>query len=122
MSRLLIRLGAALAAVFAAGAALFALVNAGTAGVPHDIDALATETTTSSSSTTWSTSSSTTTITSTTTTSTTVPPKETLVIQGTGDVNLDPRYIPALAEHGYGYAWEALGGLFRDDHLTVINL
>lgn len=57
-----------------------------------------------------------------TTTTTTVPRKETLMIQGTGDVNLDPEYIPALATNGYDYAWQGLNGLFLDDDLTVINL
>jgi poly-gamma-glutamate synthesis protein (capsule biosynthesis protein) len=55
-------------------------------------------------------------------TTTTIPPKGTLVIQGTGDVNLDPNYIPALGANGYDYAWAALDGFFRDDDLTVINL
>ena len=53
---------------------------------------------------------------------TTVPAKQTLVIQGTGDVNLDPEYIPALAMNGYDYAWEGLDGFFLEDDLTVINL
>jgi poly-gamma-glutamate synthesis protein (capsule biosynthesis protein) len=44
------------------------------------------------------------------------------VIQGTGDVNLDPGYIPALADNGFDYAWSALDGLFRKDDLTVVNL
>jgi poly-gamma-glutamate capsule biosynthesis protein CapA/YwtB (metallophosphatase superfamily) len=46
----------------------------------------------------------------------------TLVIHGTGDVNLDPDYIPTLRTHGFGYAWSGLGGLFRQDDLTVVNL
>jgi poly-gamma-glutamate capsule biosynthesis protein CapA/YwtB (metallophosphatase superfamily) len=49
-------------------------------------------------------------------------PKGRLVIHGTGDVNVDPSYIPALAANGYGYAWTGLDGLFRRDDLTVINL
>lgn len=55
-------------------------------------------------------------------TTTTLPPRGELVIHGTGDVNLDPSYIPALAANGYDYTWAALGGLFQDDSLTVINL
>ncbi len=54
----------------------------------------------------------------------TAPPgdaKRTLVIHGTGDVSLDPSYIPALASNGYGWAWSGLDGLFRRDDLTVIN-
>jgi poly-gamma-glutamate capsule biosynthesis protein CapA/YwtB (metallophosphatase superfamily) len=50
------------------------------------------------------------------------PPRGRLLIHGTGDVNLDPSYIPNLAANGYDYAWSGLGGLFRDDDLTVVNL
>lgn len=46
----------------------------------------------------------------------------TLLIHGTGDVSLDPGYIPAFRTQGYGWAWSGLGGLFRNDDLTVINL
>ncbi|HKZ75538.1 MAG TPA: CapA family protein [Actinomycetota bacterium] len=46
----------------------------------------------------------------------------TLVIHGTGDVSLDPDYIPAFRTEGYGWAWSGLGGLFQEDDLTVINL
>jgi poly-gamma-glutamate capsule biosynthesis protein CapA/YwtB (metallophosphatase superfamily) len=49
-------------------------------------------------------------------------PKGRLVIHGTGDVNVDPSYIPALASNGHAYAWAGLDGLFRRDDLTVINL
>jgi poly-gamma-glutamate synthesis protein (capsule biosynthesis protein) len=45
-----------------------------------------------------------------------------LVIQGTGDVNLDPTYIPALAAEGWDHAWSGLGGFLLADDLTVINL
>jgi hypothetical protein len=48
-------------------------------------------------------------------------PKRTIVIHGTGDVSLDPSYIPALRANGYDWAWSGLGGLFRRDDLTVIN-
>jgi hypothetical protein len=48
-------------------------------------------------------------------------PKGELAIHGTGDVSLDPSYIPALASNGYGWAWSGLDGLFRRDDLTVIN-
>lgn len=44
-----------------------------------------------------------------------------LVIHGTGDVSLDPNYIPAFRSNGYGWAWSGLHGLFRRDDLTVIN-
>ena len=56
------------------------------------------------------------------TTTTTLPPKETLVIHGTGDVAIDPVYIPALARNGWDHAWSGLEGLFVTDDLTVINL
>lgn len=45
-----------------------------------------------------------------------------LVVHGTGDVNLDPSYIPALASEGYAYPWARLEGLFTHDHLTIVNL
>jgi poly-gamma-glutamate capsule biosynthesis protein CapA/YwtB (metallophosphatase superfamily) len=48
--------------------------------------------------------------------------KEPLVIHGTGDVSLDPSYISTFAARGYGYAWSGMGGLFRRDDLTVVNL
>lgn len=44
------------------------------------------------------------------------------MIHGTGDVNLDPSYNPAIGANGYDHAWAKLDGLFRDDSLTVINL
>lgn len=49
------------------------------------------------------------------------PPRAELVIHGTGDVSLDPGYIPAFGSNGYDWAWSGLGGLFRDDDLTIIN-
>jgi poly-gamma-glutamate synthesis protein (capsule biosynthesis protein) len=45
-----------------------------------------------------------------------------LVIQGTGDVNLDPTYIQALAAEGWDHAWSGLDGFLLEDDLTVINL
>ncbi len=73
-----------------------------------------------------STTSTTTPTTSTTTipptTTSTLPAKEWLVIQGTGDVNLDPSYIPALAAEGWDHAFSGLDGFFFDDDLTVVNL
>ncbi|HEX5696470.1 MAG TPA: CapA family protein [Acidimicrobiia bacterium] len=53
---------------------------------------------------------------------TTVPEKGWLVIQGTGDVAVDPQYIPTLAREGWDHAWSGLDGLFLEDDLTVINL
>jgi hypothetical protein len=52
----------------------------------------------------------------------TVPPRETIVIHGAGDVSLDPDYISTYASQGYGYAWSGLGGLFRRDDLTLVNV
>lgn len=49
-------------------------------------------------------------------------PKGTLVIDGTGDVSLDPSYILAFRSNGYSWAWTGLKGLLRQDDLTVINL
>ena len=49
------------------------------------------------------------------------PPRAKLVIHGTGDVSLDPGYISAFGTNGYDWAWSGLGGLFRDDDLTIIN-
>jgi poly-gamma-glutamate synthesis protein (capsule biosynthesis protein) len=48
--------------------------------------------------------------------------KGTIVIQAAGDVNLDPTYVSGLARHGYRYAWSGLGGAFRDDDLSIVNL
>lgn len=50
------------------------------------------------------------------------PQRRRLVIHGTGDVSLDPGYISTYASQGYGYAWSGLGGLFRRDDLTVVNV
>lgn len=84
------------------------------------ISVAASTTTTAPSTTTSTVAASTSTIPPTTTTTT--PPKGTLVIHGTGDVALDPGYIPALAARGWDHAWSGLDGLFLDDDLTVINL
>ncbi|HIE21345.1 MAG TPA: CapA family protein [Acidimicrobiia bacterium] len=45
-----------------------------------------------------------------------------MVIQGTGDVALDPDYIPVFRTEGYDYAFSGLDGLFLEDDLTVVNL
>lgn len=52
----------------------------------------------------------------------TPPSRGRLMIHGTGDVSLDPSYIPNLSTQGYGYAWSGLEDLFREDDLTVVNL
>ena len=57
-----------------------------------------------------------------TTTTTTLLERGWLVIQGTGDVAVDPVYIPAFAEKGWDHAWSGIDGLFLEDDLTVINL
>ena len=109
----------AIVAILATGGAVYALMGIGTAEVPEGtVPILAVSTSTPASSSTTSTNSTT----PSPTTTTTLPPKGALLIQGSGDVNLDPGYIPALAANGFDYAWAALGGLFRDDDLTVVNL
>jgi len=45
-----------------------------------------------------------------------------LLIHGTGDVSLDPSYVPNLRTYGYGYAFSGMNGLFDRDDLTVINM
>jgi len=50
------------------------------------------------------------------------PKRGKLLVHGTGDVSLDPSYIPAFRTQGYGWAWSGLSGLFQRDDLTVINL
>ncbi|HHC07501.1 MAG TPA: CapA family protein [Actinobacteria bacterium] len=68
------------------------------------------------------------TTTTTSTTTTTLPPAPiptppgTLVIQGTGDVNLDPTFVRTFPATGYEDAWTGLAGLFRTDDLTIVNL
>jgi poly-gamma-glutamate synthesis protein (capsule biosynthesis protein) len=101
-----------------AGALVVGLVQLAT---PEDTDPTISAPATTSTSLT-STTSTSSISTPTTSTTTTVPPKGTLVIHGTGDVNLDPGYIAALAANGYDYAWHGLDGLFLGDDLTVINL
>ena len=55
---------------------------------------------------------------------TSAPPavRQRIVVHGTGDVSLDPDYIPALREHGYAHAWTGVDGLFAADDLTIVNL
>jgi len=52
----------------------------------------------------------------------TVDPRGWLTIQGAGDTNFDPSYIPEFVANGYGYAFGGLGGLLLQDDLTVVNL
>lgn len=54
--------------------------------------------------------------------STTLVERGFLTIQGVGDVNLDPSYIPNLETNGYAFAFDGLDGLFLEDELTVANL
>jgi poly-gamma-glutamate synthesis protein (capsule biosynthesis protein) len=104
-----------------AGAAAFAVWGLARAdpGPTSTTEALAVEVTTSTSPSSNTDGSSSTTSPSTTTTQ---PEKGDLVIQGTGDVAVDPDYIPTLAVEGWDHAWSGLDGLFLDDDLTVINL
>jgi poly-gamma-glutamate synthesis protein (capsule biosynthesis protein) len=48
-------------------------------------------------------------------------PRGRLVIHATGDVSLDPSYLPIFRTEGYGWAWSGLDGLFLRDDLTIIN-
>jgi hypothetical protein len=62
-----------------------------------------------------------------TTTTTTVyvappPSRQRLVISGTGDVNLDPKFVRTFPQTGYADAWTGLFGAFHDDDLTIVNL
>jgi len=50
------------------------------------------------------------------------PPKRRLVVNGTGDVNLDPRFVRTFPTTGYEHAWTGLGSLFTEDDITVVNL
>jgi poly-gamma-glutamate capsule biosynthesis protein CapA/YwtB (metallophosphatase superfamily) len=50
------------------------------------------------------------------------PARGSLLIHGTGDVNLDPNYITNFQRYGYAWAWTGLGGLFERDDLTIVNL
>jgi poly-gamma-glutamate capsule biosynthesis protein CapA/YwtB (metallophosphatase superfamily) len=50
------------------------------------------------------------------------PTRQRIVVHGTGDVSLDPGYIPALRTNGYAHAWSGLDGLFVEDDLTVVNI
>lgn len=50
------------------------------------------------------------------------PTRGTLLIHGTGDVNLDSNYVSSLESRGYGHAWSGLAGLFKRDDLSVVNL
>ena len=103
-----------------AGAAAFTVwgLTGADAGTTSTTDVVALQPSTTSSTTTTST----TTTAALPTTTTTLPEKGYLVIHGTGDVAVDPEYIPALAVEGWDHAWSGLGGLFLDDDLTVINL
>ncbi len=56
------------------------------------------------------------------TSSTTSPTRSSLVIHGTGDVNLDADHLGVFLAEGFGHAWSGLGGLFTKDDLTVVNL
>ncbi len=50
------------------------------------------------------------------------PPKTRLVVNGTGDVNLDPTFVRTFPQTGYEDAWTGLFGAFQEDDLTIINL
>lgn len=48
--------------------------------------------------------------------------REKIVIQGGGDVSLDPAFLPVLRSKGFAWAWSGLGSVFRDDDLSIVNL
>lgn len=50
------------------------------------------------------------------------PTKRRLVVSGTGDVNLDPKFVRTFPKTGYADAWTGLFGAFQKDDLTIINL
>lgn len=45
-----------------------------------------------------------------------------IVIQGGGDVSLDPAFLPVLRSKGFAWAWSGLGGVFGRDDLSIVNL
>lgn len=49
-------------------------------------------------------------------------PRGTLVLQGGGDVSLDPSFLPVLRSKGFAWAWSGLGGIFGRDDLSIVNL
>ncbi len=49
-------------------------------------------------------------------------PKGTLVVHATGDVNLDPNYVPNLTADDFTYPWSGVADLFQSDDLTIVNL
>lgn len=60
-----------------------------------------------------------------TTTTTHVPietPRTRLVVNGVGDVNLDPEFVRTFSTTGYADAWTGLFGAFLRDDLTIVNL
>lgn len=63
--------------------------------------------------------------TASTTTTAYVPietPRSRLVVNGVGDVNLDPSFVGSFATKGYADAWSGIFGAFRRDDLTIVNL
>lgn len=117
MSRRFVLFGVVLVVGGLLGGGAFAWWSVAGAPPPTTMPLALPSTTTSTSTTTTST---TTTLPPTTTTST--APKGTLLIQGTGDVAVDPSYIPVFRSQGWDHAWSGLEGLFLEDDLTVINL
>jgi poly-gamma-glutamate synthesis protein (capsule biosynthesis protein) len=58
-------------------------------------------------------------------TTTSVPPepqRTRLVVNGTGDINLDPLFVRTFPSTGYEDAWTGLFDVLLDDDLTVVNL
>ncbi len=49
-------------------------------------------------------------------------PRTRLVVNGTGDVNLDPTFVRSFPSTGYVDAWTGLYGALLTDDLTIVNL
>lgn len=45
-----------------------------------------------------------------------------LVVNGVGDVNLDPGFVGSFSEKGYDDVWAGIFGAFSRDDITIINL
>jgi poly-gamma-glutamate synthesis protein (capsule biosynthesis protein) len=106
-----------LGGLFVGSATFFLWTSADASTPPSTTIVLAAPTTTTTLTTTTTTPTTTTTVPTTTTIA-----RGSLLIHGTGDVALDPLYIPALASEGWDHAWSGLEGLFVQDDLSVVNL
>jgi Bacterial capsule synthesis protein PGA_cap len=111
---LIVVIGLVAAACGAGGEPVTTADTPGTYAPITDLPAIALNTTTTQAAT------STTTMAATTTTG--PPARGTLVVNGAGDVNLDPGFVRTFPSGGYEIAWTGLDGLFLADDLTIVNL